>query len=214
MMRRAVGMALLAGLLGSAAAEAAITTVNAVLDRPFVFPGPEDRAPGYFTQFLTAFPYNPGDTVDVTLTFPGGAPLDLGFLPASVTFTLFGGNGLTSTIYTSTATLSFINPVGDIRPVIDPQTTTADRNPAVVFTNVRQSRRGPFSFDGLRVVMQLESSDLPFNPEPVPPVVFNAFSVAFVNDVPEPGTWAMLVAGFGLTGVMARRRRGSAASAS
>lgn len=26
-------------------------------------------------------------------------------------------------------------------------------------------------------------------------------------DVPEPGTWAMLIAGFGLVGAAARRRR-------
>jgi hypothetical protein len=206
-MRKTLRLALLSGLLGSTAAEAVTTTVSAVLDRPYVFPGPDDRFPDFYTDYLAAFPFNPGDTVDVTLTFPGGAPLDLGFLPSRITFTLFGGNGPTGTIYRSTATLSFINPVGAIRPVIGPQTTMVDRNAAVAFTNVRQTQRGPFSFDGLRVVMQLESSELPFSSEALPPIVFNAFSVAFVNDVPEPGTWAMLIAGFGLTGAMARRRR-------
>ena len=36
----------------------------------------------------------------------------------------------------------------------------------------------------------------------------NAFE--FDMTVPEPGTWAMLIAGFGLVGAAARRRRGSA----
>ncbi|GGE01169.1 hypothetical protein GCM10011529_04350 [Polymorphobacter glacialis] len=36
-----------------------------------------------------------------------------------------------------------------------------------------------------------------------------AFS-AFAASVPEPGTWAMLIAGFGLTGATMRRRRATA----
>jgi hypothetical protein len=31
-----------------------------------------------------------------------------------------------------------------------------------------------------------------------------------VNGVPEPSSWAMLIAGFGLVGAASRRRRGSA----
>jgi hypothetical protein len=51
---------------------------------------------------------------------------------------------------------------------------------------------------------------LPGGPNPVPPPMTNGFLVAFTNDVPEAATWTMLIAGFGLTGAMARRRRGVA----
>lgn len=34
----------------------------------------------------------------------------------------------------------------------------------------------------------------------------------FIDDIPEPGTWAMLIAGFGLTGAAMRRRRRAAAA--
>ena len=37
--------------------------------------------------------------------------------------------------------------------------------------------------------------------------------VPFVNDVPEPASWAMLIAGFGLVGATMRRRRNAAVSA-
>jgi hypothetical protein len=45
-------LALLSGLLGSTAAEAVTTTVSAVLDRPYVFPGPDDRFPDFYTDYL------------------------------------------------------------------------------------------------------------------------------------------------------------------
>jgi hypothetical protein len=37
--------------------------------------------------------------------------------------------------------------------------------------------------------------------------------VPFVNDVPEPASWAMLIAGFGLVGATMRRRRNAAVAA-
>jgi hypothetical protein len=37
--------------------------------------------------------------------------------------------------------------------------------------------------------------------------------VPFVNDVPEPASWAMLIAGFGLVGATMRRRRNDAVAA-
>ncbi len=206
MVKLSVVTALAATLLGSTAAQAVTTVVSAVLDRPYVFPGPSDRHPSYYTQYLTpAFPYNVGDTLDVTLTFPGGAPLNLGFLPYDAQFTVFGGGGYTSTVYQSTATLSFINAVGAVNATTGPQTGVFDRNPAVDFTGVRQMQRGPLSFDGIHVVIHLDSAYVPFGPA-VPPATFSAFEISFSNDVPEPAAWVMLIAGFGLVGAAMRRR--------
>ncbi|WP_310497567.1 PEPxxWA-CTERM sorting domain-containing protein [Sandarakinorhabdus sp.] len=206
--KRSVVLALVAALLGSTAAQAVTTVVNAVLDRPYTFPGPSDRNPGYYTQYLPAFAFDPGDTLDVTLTFVGGAQLNLGFLPSIVQFTVFGGTGATGTVYQSTATFSFINPAGAVNETTGPRTGVFDRNPAVAFTGVRQRQRGPLAFDGMRVVIHLDSAVLPYGPPgPVPPATFSAFSVRFTNDVPEPAVWTMLIMGFGLTGATERRRR-------
>ena len=48
-------------------------------------------------------------------------------------------------------------------------------------------------------------------PGGLPP--FSLLDNVVVSDVPEPSTWAMLIAGFGLVGVAARRRRTAALAA-
>ncbi len=202
-------LALATAILSAPAAQAATTVVSALLDRPYTFPGPSDRAPTYYTQFLTPrFAFNPGDTLDVTLTFSGGAPLNLGFLPGTVLFTVFGGNGaFTGTQYTSTATFSFINPIGAVNPITGPQTSIFERNPGVNFKGARQVQRGPLSFDGLHLVITLDSAVIPFGPPQPPADSFSAFQVSFSNDVPEPATWSLLIIGFGLAGSRLRRQR-------
>lgn len=42
---------------------------------------------------------------------------------------------------------------------------------------------------------------------------WHGFTAGIANVVPEPATWAMMIAGFGLVGVAARRRRLSSAAA-
>jgi hypothetical protein len=51
--------------------------------------------------------------------------------------------------------------------------------------------------------------DIPFkkNPHDLSHIAF------FGTNVPEPGTWAMMIAGFGLVGAAVRRRRGTVAAA-
>lgn len=205
MIKYLVTLALAAALFGSAAAQATTTVINAVLDGHTL---PSANNPNYHTPYLMRFAFNPGDTLDVTLTFPGSAPLNLGFLPASVRFLVSDGSGPTGTVYQSTATLQFINAIGDVYPSTGPQTGVFDRNPAVVFTDVRRHQRGPLTFDGVHVLIQLDSAVLPYGPPgPLPPQTFGAFSLSFINDVPEPAAWAMLITGFALTGTMARRLR-------
>lgn len=212
MFGRTALLALTMALCVGAQAQATTTVVNAVLDRPHVFPGPSDRSPTYYTQFLNpSFAFEAGDTLDVTLTFPGGAPLNLGFLPADVTFTVFGGGGYAGSIYQTTGTLNFINPTGDVKPLTGPQTGVFDRNPAIVFTGVRQHQRGPLAFDGLHFVVHLDSVLHPA--EPAPELRFSAFQVSFTNDVPEPATWMMLIVGFASVGTAFRRRRRMARAA-
>ncbi len=210
MTTRLVALLLMVAFAGETKVQAATVVVSAVLDRPYVFPGPADRHPTYYTQYLTpAFALSPGDTLDATLTFPGGAPLKLGFLPADVQFTVFGGSGGTSTTYRSTATLSFINPIGAVNQITGPQTSVFDRNPAVDFTGVRQRHAGTLMFDGVHVVMHLDSALFPDGSAgPAEPDRFSAFQISFTNDVPEPATWMMLITGFALTAAMIRKRPG------
>jgi hypothetical protein len=209
MLKPLVTLTFAVALLCGTAVQALTTVIDAVLDRPYVFPGPSDRHPSYYTDYLTpAFPFDPGDTLDVTLTFPGGAPLNLGFLPSDAEFTVFGGTGDTSIVYQSTATLGFINPIGAVNPTTGPQTSVFDRNPAVDFTGLRQQPSGPLEFDGIHVVIHLDSAVLPFGPSgPVPQATFSAVQISFTNSVPEPATWMVLLMGFALTGAVARRRR-------
>lgn len=207
MMKLLQAVVIAVAFLFGSSGHAASSVVNAVLDHPHVFPGPSDRRPTYYTQFLTpGFEFNPGDTLDITLTFPSGAPLKLTFLPSEVLFTIFGGGGFTSTIYQMTATLRFINPIGAVHSTTGPRTGVFDRNPAINFTEVRKRDDGSLSFTGLHVVARLDSALLP-DGSTAPPGTFSAFQVSFVSDVPETATWAMMIGGFGMLGAAARRRR-------
>ncbi len=207
--QRSAILALVAAFLTGTAAQAVTTAVSAVLTQEY-HPGARETA--YNTAYLTpSFPFDPGDTIDVTLTFPGATSRDLGFLPGSAIFTVFGGGGSTSTVYQSTGTFSFINPVGAVSPLTGPQTGTSDRNPAITFTGLRQQQRGPLVFDGIHVIIDLDSALLPFSADPLPPGRFTAFQVLFTNDVPEPAIWAMLLVGFGLSGAAMRRRQATEA---
>jgi len=207
MAKRSAILALVAAFFYGPAAQAATTVVNGVLNGPFVFV-PSNRQRTFFTQLLTPpIPFSSGDTLDVTLTFPGGTPLNLGFLPSNAIFTAGGTVGNTGTLYQSTGTFAFINPIGAVNPITGPQTGVFFRNPAIDFTSLRQVQRGPLSFDGIHVVMHIDSATL--GGLPVPPDVVSVFSVTFINDVPEPATWSMMILGFGLIGVLMRRRAGS-----
>jgi hypothetical protein len=68
------------------------------------------------------------------------------------------------------------------------------------------------TMDELRLQVQ-PSGGAVFNPSAYEAGAYDAFSIGTAGAVPEPASWAMLIAGFGLTGAAMRRRRSTAVAA-
>jgi hypothetical protein len=75
-----------------------------------------------------------------------------------------------------------------------------------------QTGSGDLSFAGLRQTLTINSSDLQ-GPREYDRAFFFFSELPQGGVVPEPQSWAMLIAGFGLVGAAARRRRSGAARA-
>lgn len=117
----------------------------------------------------------------------------------------FGGNSYAKSLYNSSVLFNFASgyDVGDTLTtgtmvqgsILAPFLTVANRTPiegtlvAAIFNQGGEVHLGNFD------------PNIPFGSEP-PPVL------------PEPGTWATLILGFGFVGAIARRRRGKVAQAS
>lgn len=59
-------------------------------------------------------------------------------------------------------------------------------------------------FDELH--LQVQNDNLPFNPDAYEAGAYDAFSIGTAGVVPEPASWALMIAGFGMVGFAMRRR--------
>lgn len=148
-----------------------------------------------------------GDALDLTINFTNG-PMTVGNGSALWIGLLTNGDGAT---LNSTATMFVL---GGSANMFGSLNNTQDNSFAQVgnFFGGFQTGPGDLSFAGLRQTLTINSSDLQ-DPREYDRAFFFFSELPQGGVVPEPQSWAMLIAGFGLVGAAARRRRSGAARA-
>ena len=153
-----------------------------------------------FTEppFFADLTLNAGDSVDLAVTFKDGATL---VMPEHFRPYLRTNVGLVdpaASAITTNWTLDFTNPSG---PSPFPSSgTSVGPSPSVVVANFGFRLDTAFSFTGFHEVLTLADG----------PSVRTRYFQIDVGSVPEPATWAMMIAGFGLAGASVRRARADA----
>jgi hypothetical protein len=204
-MKGGVIAALLAVGLASAAS-ANTFTVNHVYDPAnvllFSFSG---------EALLAPVTLGAGDTLDFTVTFTGGATgtfSDEDFIWPL----LYKANGAPNDALNVSGTIQFLgasaNLVGTTIPIS--QINEEQHIGTFIFSNIYRLDSNPISFSGIRSILTINSA--PTGPRDYDRVVltydrgeFSATSGP--GAIPEPASWAMMIAGFMLTGAAMRRRR-------
>jgi hypothetical protein len=194
-------------LVGLLAAPLLVSAASAVTFTSVAFDGP--LAPGQTLRIDFDNPNAPGYSIVGGALFQGSTPV-VAAAPAgdatkymaltngkSATLTMPYGVGSMSVYIGSIDTynhIEFFGSDGYYKKISGIDMTTA---PNGSWTGPLANRR--FYFD--------------FGTTPISKIVFSSTGNSFEFDsiatgtVPEPGTWAMLIAGFGLTGLAMRRRR-------
>jgi hypothetical protein len=147
-----------------------------------------------------------GDTLDLTINFTNG-PMKVGNNSALWIGLLTNGDGAT---LNSTATMFVL---GGSANMVASLNNTQNNSFAHLgnFFGGFQTGPGDLSFAGLRQTLLINSSDLQGARSYDRAFFFFNEGPTGVGAVPEPSSWAMLIAGFGLVGAVARRRRPVAA---
>ncbi len=143
-----------------------------------------------------------GDTLDLTVTFTGGSIT----LPegSAVWFGLLTGE---EDALQTTSVLSFTDPSANILPITDPltQTNIYVHMGNYFWSSLFKTGSGAFSFSTANQLMTLDSSGL--GSRTYQSAFFFYEDVTGPTVLPEPATWAFMIAGFGMVGYAARRRR-------
>ncbi len=208
--------ALLAGALGFAGqAQAAVVAVNQTLDltQPKAAPGPGFQGWNDTPAFNGGYSVSiaAGDTFDYTVDFLGSQTLTVDNLSAVWAFSF---SGSPSSQVTGTGIFSFLDALGNAFLTSNILTDTeGDAHFGQYFTSSEFAGGLPASltFSGVRYTGTLDSYDTPgaearlYNQ---PAFYFVADSTDVGGAVPEPASWALMIAGFGLIGGAMRRANG------
>ncbi|MBC7519624.1 MAG: PEPxxWA-CTERM sorting domain-containing protein [Sandarakinorhabdus sp.] len=150
-----------------------------------------------------------GDTLDFTINFKGAQTLTL-VNPTLLWAYIYAS---TSSDVTGTGTLSLLGPGG---AAFLTSTVKTDTEGVVHFG--QNFGPGDFTalpavltFSGLHYVGTVDAylAGMTSRDYATPTFAFDADGHSTNGTVPEPASWAMLIAGFGLVGAAARRRRGA-----
>jgi hypothetical protein len=146
-----------------------------------------------------------GDTLDMTITFAGGA-------------TVFanGEDGLWSLVLTSTGpsatlqttgTLEFLGASANVvaGPIALVQQNSFVHLGAYYANSLYRLDSNQISFTGLRQIITITGDNIGQARE-YQTIALTHFSGQVGAAVPEPASWALMIAGFGLAGAAARRR--------
>lgn len=202
------------GLLAAMPTSAAVITINHTLDLvPVIAPRFGLSATFQVPEFTLA----EGDVLQLNIDFLGNQAFSARSIGSANIGFLRQGNGITAS--RMRGSIRFVDPSGTINPLLAPiihtdpffGTGLVVDDPAALGTDTSFAR-----FGGVSVRFTLEDyAD--------PAVISRSYvfgqlliggSDAFVDKlpalggVPEPANWALLIAGFGLTGAAMRRRRG------
>ena len=196
--------------LAPVAAGAATITVNHVMD-------PANIEESLFQEnLLTPFTLEVGDTLDFTLTFTGGQSISLtgDSYVWLLSLTHDGSQALETT-----GTLEFLGASGDVLngPIPISQTDQEVHIGNYYDQSLYRTGGGAISFSGLRQIITINSATEIGGGEDEIDVLDvgprEYYSIALDTDgqvgsavVPEPATWALMIAGFGLAGGALRRR--------
>lgn len=206
----------------AAAASAATVTVSTTLDLQNLTPGQNGFTLGaQDAQFppFAGFDLAEGDTLDFTIDFAGNQEL-----------TLINPNSLWAFVYSSdvanvngTGSLSLLDTSGAVIWASDVKTDDEGEAHFGQYFSASEFPGLPstITFGGLRYVGTANDysvpPDSPLSPDVTtrhyysPALYITAGDFLGAGAVPEPATWAMLIAGFGLLGATLRRRQGLAA---
>ncbi len=178
----------------------AVTIMSTVIFEPADITSPFTPVPLGSTVSL-----GQGDTLDLTITFTGGASVSL----ENDTFIwplLFSSES--ATLQTS-GTFEFLGASSNVvsGPIAISQQMALFHIGNRLTSGSYRLDTNPISFSGIRQIITIDSDDLG--------AVRDYDRIAFATDgivglaggIPEPTTWALMIAGFGMIGGAMRRRR-------
>lgn len=177
-------------------ANAATITVSATFDPATLAPGTLNDVP------IDPVTIGAGDTLDITIDFLGGA-VTIG-AGSPIWFGLLTGVGDTlDTVSTISFTGGSANLVSSFGPL--PQTNSAVHVGSFFANPLITTGAGDFSFVTANQLLDVISA--PAGPRVYDSAFFfYATTITGGGVIPEPATWGLMIAGFGLVGAAIRRR--------
>ena len=149
---------------------------------------------------LTPFTLQQGDTVNGTITLD--TPLTVPISPRQFLFAIFGGSGAFSGIVSNDSSATFSNSGGPTGLTGDSLSGGCDCfGPGYV-----RFDSGAFTFDKFSFTETVTTLTTPYDLDTA-----TLLYQIDVPSVPEPATWALMLAGFGLVGSALRRRQSAGA---
>ncbi len=138
-----------------------------------------------------------GDEIDATITFDQLLSMPQAPVRNDYLFFLFG-NGFSGAPTATSGTFEFYDGATLVRSI----GFAAGTSGAIATFGLQfNPSNTPFSFDSIRNVFTIDTLD---QPAMLDRTLFNYNLVS--NAVPEPASWALMIAGFGAVGAAARRR--------
>lgn len=182
------------------------TSANAVTIMSTVIFDPADiAAPFTAVPLASTVSLGQGDTLDLTITFTGGASISM----ENETFIwplLFTGES--ATLQTS-STFEFLGASSNVvsGPIAISQPMSSIHIGNRLTSGLYRLDADPISFSGIRQLITIDSDDLGTARDYDRIAFATDGIVGMAGGIPEPETWGLMIAGFGMIGGALRRRR-------